>query len=190
MLVRRRPIAAVLVAVAVGAGVHASSAAPPSTVPVLTAAADLPAGTVLTESDLTVSAFAPGSAPSATVPEAVGRTLAAPLSAGEPVTAVRLLGPELAASDPARVALPVRLPDAAMARLLAPGDRIDLLATDPQGSGTHVVAGDAVVLAVPPTEATATGESGALVLVGTAPDEVTDVTEAGARLFLTYVFSR
>lgn len=190
VLVRRRPLAAILVGVAVASGVHAATAPPPRTVPVLTAARDLPAGTTLAEADLVRTAFAPGSVPAGAVRTAVGRTLASPLARGEPVTGVRLVGPDLATSDPDRTALPVRLPDAAMAALLEPGDRIDLIATDPQGSGTDVVAADALVLAVPRVEPSTTGQSGALVVVGTGPTEVTRVAEAGARLFLTYSFSR
>ncbi len=192
VLVRRRPLAALLVAVAVGSGVQAATAPPPRTVPVLTAAHDLPAGTTLAERDLVLKEFAPGSAPAAALPTAVGRTLAAPLSEAEPVTDVRLVGPGPVSNDPTRTALPVRLPDAGMATLLTPGDRIDLLATDPQGSGTQVVAADAFVLAVPagPSGPAGTGESGRIVLVGTDPSEVTTVAEAGARLFLTYSFSR
>ena len=82
---------------------------------------------------------------------AVGRTLAAPLRRGEPVTDVRLVGPELTDGTPGLTAVPVRLPDAAMVALLEVGDLIDLIATDPQGSGATVVAAGVPVLAIPPT---------------------------------------
>ncbi len=190
VLVRRRPLAAVLAAVAVASGVQAATEPPPRTVPVLTAATDLPAGTTLDDGDLVRTEFAPASVPSGVVGAAVGRTLASPLADGEPVTEVRLVGRDLATSDPSRVAVPVRLPDPAMAALLSPGDRIDLVATDPQGSGTDVVAADAVVLAVPPADPATAGATGALVLVGTRSTEVAPVADAGARLFLSYAFSR
>jgi hypothetical protein len=87
----------------------------------------------------------------------------------------------------------VRLPDAGQAALLAPGDRIDLLATDPQAGGSRVVADDALVLTVPPDRpdpAGATATPGALVVLGLDPTAVPGTTEAAVRWFLTYSFSR
>ena len=52
-------------------------------------------------------------------------------------------------ADPALTVLPVRFPDAGAVRLLAVGDRIDLLATDPQSGTTDTVAAGATVLALP-----------------------------------------
>ena len=119
---------------------------------VLTAARDLPAGTVLSGADLAEAEFAPDSVPAGLAADAVGRTLASPLRRGEPVTDVRLVGAALARSHPDLTALPVRLPDAAMVDLLEVGDVIDLIATDPQGSGATVVAADVPVLAIPPPD--------------------------------------
>ncbi|GAA3432368.1 hypothetical protein [Kutzneria kofuensis] len=69
--------------------------------------------------------------------------------AGEPITDVRLVGPEntlLATGNPDAVAVPVRLTDAAVADLLRPGSRVDVVG-DPA-----VLANDAVVVAVRPSE--------------------------------------
>jgi Flp pilus assembly protein CpaB len=191
VLARRRLLAALLTGVAVAAGVQAATAPPPSSVGVLTAARDLPAGAVLGSNDLVTVDFTPGSVPTGAAREAIGRTLAAPVRRGEPVTDVRLLGPALTAGDPELTAVPVRLPDAAMVALLEVGDRIDLIATDPQGSGASVVATGVPVLAVPPTsaEGDASSQPGGLVVVGVAPTEVTGLADAGVRLFLTYAFS-
>src|SRR5690242_13846156 len=95
VLARRRALAAALTAVAVLAGLQAVAAPPPPHVPVAVAARDLPAGTVLAPGDVTTVDFAPGSVPSGLAGEVAGRTLAAPLRAGEPVTDVRLVGPAL-----------------------------------------------------------------------------------------------
>jgi Flp pilus assembly protein CpaB len=191
VLARRRLLAAVLAGVAVAAGVQAATAPPPPSVGVLTAARDLPAGAVLGSDDLVTVDFAPGSVPSGATRDAVGRTLAAPVRRGEPVTDVRLLGPALTVGDPELTAVPVRLPDAAMVTLLEVGDRIDLIATDPQGSGASVVATGVPVLALPPgsAETDGSGQPGGLVVVGVAPTEVTGLADAGVRLFLTYAFS-
>jgi hypothetical protein len=124
--------------------------------------------------------------------EVVGQTLAAPLRRGEPITDVRIVGPALTAGDPELTAVPVRLPDAGMVELLEVGDRIDLIGTDPQGSGASVVAAGVPVLALPRVADHTAGSSqpGGLVVVGAAPTEVTTLTDAGVRLFLTYSFSR
>lgn len=191
VLARRRLLAAVLAAVAVGGGVHAAAPPPPPSVPVVTASRDLPAGTVLGADDLTTVAYAPGTVPAGTSTDPVGRTLAAAVRRGEPVTDVRLVGPALTAGDATRTAVPLRLPDAGMVALLRVGDRIDLLATDPQGGGSRVVAAGVPVLAIPPpgTEVVA-GQPGALVVVGVSPADVAGLSDASVRTFLTYAFSR
>ncbi|MET0788545.1 MAG: SAF domain-containing protein [Cellulomonas sp.] len=193
VLRRRRVLAAALTAVAVAAGLHSVTAPPPPRIDVLVAARDLPGGTVLGPGDLTSAPFAPGSVPDDLATSTAGRTLAAPLRRGEPVTDVRLVGPGLADGHPGLTAVPVRLPDAGMVGLLAAGDRIDLVAADPEGSGARVVAGGVPVLAVPgaPTDAASDGVTGRLVVVGAADQsEVTRIADAAVRDFLTFTFAR
>ena len=193
VLRRRRVLAAVLTAVAVAAGLHSVTAPPPPRIDVLVAARDLPGGTVLAPGDLARVPFAPGSVPDDLATSTTGRTLAAPVRRGEPVTDVRLVGPGLADGHPGLTAVPVRLPDAGMVRLLAAGDRIDLVAADPQGSGARVVAAGVPVLAVPgaPTDAASDGVTGRLVVVGAADQsEVTRIADAALRDFLTFTFAR
>lgn len=193
VLRRRRLLAAALTAVAVGAGLHAAAPPPPERVALTVAARDLPAGAVLAPGDLAQASVAPGTLPAGVVDSPLGRTLAAPLRSGEPVTDVRLVGPALAAAYPDRDAVPVRLPDAGMAALLRAGDRIDLVAADPQGSGARVVAADVPVLAVPrPTsEPSATGDlGGRLVVLAAEPGDVPAIADAAVRSFLSYAYSR
>jgi Flp pilus assembly protein CpaB len=191
VLARRRWLAALMAGVAVAAGVQAATAPPPPAVGVLTAARDLPAGAVIGSDDLVTVDFAPGSAPSGVVRDVVGRTLAAPVRQGEPITDVRLVGPALTAGDPELTAVPVRLPDAGMVALLDVGDRIDLIGTDPQSSGASVVAAGVPVLALPrqPADTGGSSQTGGLVVVGAAPTEVARVADASVRLFLTFAFS-
>jgi len=122
-------------------------------VPVTVASVDLPAGAVLTAGDLTVAPFpavlAPGGVAADPAP-VVGRVLAGALRAGEPVTDVRLVGTGLTALLPeGHVAAPVRLADLAVASLVRAGDRVDVLATQPDAETAEVVAGSALVLATP-----------------------------------------
>ena len=190
VLRRRRLIAALLTGVAVVAGVRAAAGPAPATVPVLVAARDLPAGAQIDAADLETVLFAPGSAPEAVADDPVGQVLAAPLRSGEPVTDVRLVGPELTAGQPGLVAVPVRLPDPGMVALLDVGDRIDLLATDPQEGGASVVAADVPVLAIPAADdrTSASGLPGRLVVVGAEASQVTPLAEAAVRSFVTYAW--
>ncbi|MFC7496430.1 MULTISPECIES: SAF domain-containing protein [unclassified Nocardioides] len=191
LLARRRLLAAVLTGVAVAAGLHATAAEPPTRVAVLVAARDLPAGTVLARDDVRRAEFAPGSVPDGVADSPAGRTLAAPLRAGEPVTDVRLVGPALTDGYPGLVAVPVRLPDAGMAGLLRVGDRVDLVSADPQGGSAEVVADAVPVLALPdtPAEVGATGLTGRLVVVGAEPGDVAGIADASVRTFLTIAFA-
>lgn len=191
VLRRRRAIAALLIAVAVAAGVQAVAGPAPDTVPVVVAARDLPAGAEIGEGDLRTTRFAPGSAPEGLAADPVGQVLAAPLRAGEPVTDVRLVGPELTAGQPGLVAIPVRLPDPGMVALLEVGDRIDLVATDPQEGGASVVADDVPVLAIPAADdqASASGLPGSLVVVGAERFQVEPLAAAAVRSFVTYTWA-
>jgi Flp pilus assembly protein CpaB len=156
------------------------------------AAHDLGAGAVLGRSDLTVARFAPGTVPSGQVRDPVGRQLAGPLRRGQPITDTALLGASLVRDRPDLVALPVRLPDTAMAELLRVGDAVDLVAADPQGGPAQTVAREALVLALPPppADAAADGLPGRLVVLGVPESDVTAVSSATVTHFLTVAWSR
>lgn len=123
----------------------------PRAVPVVVAARTLPAGHTLRERDLAVRRWPEPLRPAgttATSKELVGHRLAAPLQRGEPVTAARLLGSDLAAGLPhGMVAAPIALPSEG-AGIIRAGDYIDVLATDvraggippPVGAGPHPLA--------------------------------------------------
>ena len=170
-------------------GIHAAASPPPAEVPVRVAARDLPAGVVLGADDLRTVGFAPGSVPDGLAVDAAGRTLAAPLRAGEPVTDLRLVGPALTDGYPGLVAVPVRLPDAGMVDLLRVGDRVDLVSADPQGAAAEVVATDVPVLAIPAaTDDGGSGLPGRLVVVGAVPADVARIADASVRTFVTLAF--
>lgn len=196
VLRRRRPLAALLTCVAVGAGLSVASGPPEETVPALVAARDLPAGAALTPDDVVRTDFRPGTVPDGAVGEAgalAGRLLAAPVTAGEPITSVRLVGADLAATQPGRRAVPLRLPDPGMVALLEVGDLVDLVAADPEDGEVTTVATAVPVLALPSADAggtaTSSGLPGGLVVVGLTPSEVAPVTSAALRAFVTYTWS-
>lgn len=122
----------------------------PATVPVLVAAADLPAGAALGPAELAVREWPAELAPDGTLHEpaaAGGRTLIGAVRAGEPITDTRLVG-ATQASGPDEAVVPVRLADEAVASILAPGSRIDVLAAGERVDQPVVLATDVVVRAV------------------------------------------
>ncbi|HEX2892781.1 MAG TPA: SAF domain-containing protein [Marmoricola sp.] len=197
ILVHRRVLGAGCAAAAVWLLVQAATAPPPQTVLVWTAARDLPSGVVLTRDDLARTGFAPGSAPAHAIGSlrlALGRTLATPLGTGEPLTPAHLVGVERLIGYPGRAAVAVRIPDPAVAALLSPGQRVALVASDPQGARPpERIVEDAAVLAVPRASSNDAGPGalgGRLVVFAVPADEADDVASAGASRYLSVVWSR
>lgn len=188
----RRLLAAGLAAAAVAFAIEAAKPAPPPSVEVMVAADDLAGGSTLSPDRLTTARL-----PSAAVPkgvmersEAIGHVLAGPIRAGEVITDRRLVGPDLVAGwGPDVVAVPVRLADAAATVYLDHGDRIDLLATQVDGSGqTTVVAADVPVLSLPASsdDTSALGNTGALLLIAATPDQAAALAQAAVTSRLSF----
>lgn len=192
VLRRRRLLAALLVSIAVAAGIRAVTAEPPSTYEVQVAARDLPAGTPLRTGDLQTRSYLGDNLPDGLVDDPVGQRLATPMGRGEPITRIRLSGEALLESYPLLSAVPLRIPDADAAALLAPGDLVDVLATDPQGGGSRLLLEQAPVLAMP--EANASGQDtgplgGRLVVLGVPPGLRAEVADATVGDFLSLSLS-
>lgn len=192
-LARRRLLAALCAGLAVAAALQALAAPPQPRSAVLVAAHDLAAGTRLRADDLATRGFVAGTVPAGTLTaaEAMGRTTVGPVRAGEPLTDVRVLDRALLDAYGDAVAAPVRIADPAAVALLRVGDRIDVLAADPQGSGARVVASDVPVLALPGRAAAGTDlVSGALVVVAAPEDVARDLAAVGATSLLSLTLSR
>lgn len=195
LLLHRRAFAALLAGLAVLVAVRALQPPGASTVEVWTAARDLPSGTVLAGSDLTRVRFRSGSVPDRVLsdPDALlGRTVAAPVRRGEPITDLRLVTRPLLAAYPGRVATPVRLADAAVVDLLRVGDVLDLVAADPQGEApARVVSSGVTVMAIPaPPDEQDLGLPGRLVLLAVPGADAAQVSAAGVSGFLTVTLDR
>lgn len=170
----RRPVAAGLAALSVLAVIGAVSDSGASTAPVVVAAVDIPAGTTLTESDLRIIDF-----PIELIPETAstdpsliaGEVVTAGILPGEVITSARLLGQRPEAGR-GRVAAPVRLADAGVAGLLAPGDRVDIIAASADGEA-RVIARAARVITRPIPPATFGTQTGSLVVLSVTSDEAT-----------------
>lgn len=155
------------------------AAAGDETVPVAVSARDLPAGTVLTATDLMIARYPAAAAPAGVVggrQDLLGRVLAGGVRAREPITDARLVGPGVTSLLPAgQVAAPVRLADLAVAALVHTGDRVDVLATVADAPSAEVVAEGALVVA-----ATGAGEAAGAGLLLLAVDDATAARLAAA----------
>lgn len=203
-LVRRhyRLIAAALLCAAAGLTVHELTPAPLETVPVVTAAADLPAGTILADSDLVTGSLPASAVPSgsaASVHDLAGKRLATALRAGSPVLDTSIVGPGLlAGSPPGTVAVPVRPADQSTVQLLSPGQRVDIVLSTGNGyeepAASEVLANDVPVLWKAGSTTDGSGllgrqESEGLVVVAASPTEATALASASSRgkVFLVLV---
>ena len=192
-LARRRLLAALAAASAAAIGLQAAASPPPPTTPVLTAARDLVAGSVVTASDLRTAEYLPSSVPDGALDatHAIGRTTVGPVRAGEPITDARLLDRSLLTGYPGLVAVPVRIGDPGAVALLRVGDRVDVLAADPQGrSPAELVAADARIVAIP--HETDQGQvpgplSGGLVVLAVPPQTAPTLAGRAPSAFLSVV---
>lgn len=162
---------------------------------VLVAARDLTSGRVLTAADVTTRFLPYGVVPSGalTNPGAgVGRVLAGPVRAGEPLTDVHLVGPTaiaLTSGDPTAATVPLRLADPDVADLLRPGIRVDVVTLDPDQQSNPVLAENATVVTVRDTASTSgapgiaggPGQRGRLVLVAVPRESATQLAAASLR---------
>jgi Flp pilus assembly protein CpaB len=158
---------------------------------IVVAARDLAPGTIVGLSAVTLREL-----PQQVVPDGaaqspavvVGRMLAAPVRRGEPLTDVRLTGPELTRAvspDPGTVSVPVRLADPGVATVLQPGVTVDVVTiSEPQGEPV-VLARGARVLAVLESGARAGDREGRLVLVALDPVAATRVAATSISQNLT-----
>jgi pilus assembly protein CpaB len=177
-LALRRLIAAALVLLAAWL---ALAPRPPSgvpTAPMVVAAHDLAPGITLSTGDLRVVPAPVEVRPAAalgTLDEVAGRVLAGAATSGEPLTRARLVGPEntrLAAGEGDAVAVPVRLADPAVADLLTPGVRVDIVSANADA----VLASAATVITV--LAETGSVKQGRLVVLAMPRDTATRVAAA------------
>jgi pilus assembly protein CpaB len=177
---------------AVLAGVSAAAPEGPAMISVVKAKSRLPAGTVISTSDLVLDRVAASDIPDGVLTDPlalVGKTLAAPVAESQMMT-------PLAATDartsvpPGHVIAPLRLADTALAALLRPGDLVDVIAADPQAGQATVVAAGARVITIPavPDERVSPGPEGALVLIDVDAHTASVVAHAAASATLSIIW--
>ena len=145
---------------------HPGSARGAPTTPTVVAAHDLPSGSTLRAADVRLADLPDDARPSgvlSTLDVVDGQLLAGAVRAGEPLTDVRLASAIPASGDPGTATVPVGLADAAVAELLRPGQRVDVVAAPEPGVPASVLAGGATVVTVGKREVSAA--KGPLVLL-------------------------
>lgn len=195
LLIHRRGLAALCVAVLIWAALTALRPPAPASATVWTAVRDLPSGTVLQDTDLQTQDIPVGLVPRAAhdLEALIGRTLASPLGSGEVATATHVMSNDHLAGYPGRSAIPLRIPDAESVGLLRPGDRVDLVASDVQqpSRGPKIVR-DAIVIALPPQNSASNGvaSEGRLVIFAVPTEDVLEVAAAASGAFLNIIWNR
>ena len=193
----RRTVASSLAGVAVLLAVASTRPAGEPTAAVWAATRDLRGGETVGASDVRRVLLPEAVRPEGALDESavVGRVVAAPVRRGEPLTDVRVVGRSLLAGyGPGLVVSPVRLADPGVARLLAVGDVVDVLAADdadvgePSTRSARMVARGARVVLVPaPDDAAVAGEPASLLLLATPPGDAAALAQAAAASRLSAV---
>jgi len=162
---------------------------------VIIAGKAIPAGALITQSDVATRTW-----PSAIVPAdwpdsarvVVGRRAGVAVGVGDPITGRTLLARTDAALGGGRVLTPVRVADAATLALISPGDTIDVIAAWPAGTAgpataTTVAAGVRVVSVPAPVKGTTYTTEGGLVVLAVPPATAVRIAAAAvsARISLT-----
>ncbi|MCW2799056.1 MAG: hypothetical protein JWQ70_528 [Aeromicrobium sp.] len=148
----RRVLAAICAGLAVLAALSAVRGSPSGSA-IVVASRDLASGHVITAADLDTSLVPAGSAPDHQLSrsDAVGRRIAGPMRQGEALTDYRVLRPDaLKGYGPGSVLTTVRVAEADGLTGIQVGDRIDVIAVDPNGeTKATVLARGVEVVAVP-----------------------------------------
>lgn len=162
----RRGLAAALLLLALGLALRPDPTDTRPTTALLVARHDLAPGSTLAPADVVLRRIPTDLLPAGaltTVQAAAGHVLGGALRAGEPITDVRLVDSGLAGSPPGSSAVPVRLADPAVADLLHPGVRVDVVTQDPTQSGDPPPVPSIAPSVDPPVDSSgSTPESGAL----------------------------
>lgn len=148
----RRLLAAALTGLAVLAALSTLTAAPDTTA-ITVARHDLRSGHVITGADLRTAQLAPDAAPSHALErdQAIGRRVAGPMRAGESLTDYRVIQPgALAGYDDKAVLTTIRVDRADGAAGVQVGDRVDVIAVDPEArTDAAVIARGVEIVTVP-----------------------------------------
>lgn len=134
---RRRTLAAALLCSAVTVSVYQLTPASTLQAPVVVAANDLPAGALVSASQLRIGRLPPESVPDGALrdlPAAEGKRLSSPIRRGGVLTDASTVGPGLLSGTPSgTAAVPVRVADPNSLQLVRTGQTVDLVLAEESG---------------------------------------------------------
>jgi pilus assembly protein CpaB len=186
----RRKLAVVAAVATVLTGLSAAAPEGPATTTVVKVKSQLPAGMLLSASDLVLDRVIASDVPEGVLTdpnELVGKTLAAPVAQNQMMTLLNVISARTSVR-PGHVIAPLRLGDAALTALLRPGDVVDVVAADPEGGDpATVVASNVRVVTVPeaPNDRASPGPDGGLVLIDVDSRTAAIVAQAAASATLS-----
>jgi pilus assembly protein CpaB len=189
----RRKLAVVAAIAAVLTGVSAAAPEGPAMITVVKAKSQLPGGTVLSATDLTLDPVVASDVPEGVLTDPndlLGKTLTAPVAENQMMTLLTTTAAR-ASVAPGHVIAPLRLADTAVAALLRPGDVVDIVTADPDAQpGATVVAAGARVVTVPqlPDDQAGPGPEGGLVLIDVDSQTAAVVAQAAASAALSIIW--
>jgi pilus assembly protein CpaB len=188
----RRKLAALAAVAAVLTGVTAAAPEGPAMMSVVKAKSRLPAGTVVSTSDLVLDRVAAADVPEGVLTDPltlVGKTLAAPVAENQMMTPLAATAARTSVPY-GHVIAPLRLVDTALVALLRPGDVVDVIAADAQAGRAIVVAAGARVVTIPqvPDEWVRPDPEGALVLIDVDAHTAPIVAQAAASATLSVIW--
>ena len=191
--------AAALLCLLIAAGSALTRGRPTATMPTVVASHAVPAGTLLSSSDLAVADWPVNAVPSGivrTITGVAGRRAATRLNRGAPVTTADLLEPAIAqALADGRAATTVELATASQLAILRTGDHVDLYPSTDTGPLTDIrpaaagspIAHDAEVLSVLPVSAAAPDAKPAVVVATDRAEAAQLAVRAAAAFVVTLV---
>lgn len=147
----RRKLAVLAAVAAVLTAINAIAPPPPQTVLVVRSAHSLGGGQVLERGDLESYPMPASAVPELAIDDPdllIGQVLTAPMSAGQVLTEVNVLSSR-ASVEAGEVIAPLRIDDTELASLIRIGDRVDVLAAEPQGGTAHLIAKQLRVVTIP-----------------------------------------
>ena len=191
VLRHRRPLAALFAGLAVLLALGALRAEPPGRA-VVVAARDLASATVLDDDDVRRATLPESAAPAHSthrIADVVGRTVAGPMRRGEVITDRRVVRADRMSGFPAGTVLAtLRLADADALSSLGIGDRVDVVAVDPEGGAdTEVVARGVEIVTMPRVD---DASGGVPVGVATTENAALRLTERALDARLSVLASR
>jgi Flp pilus assembly protein CpaB len=160
---------------------------------VVKARSQLPGGTILSATDLTLDRAVADDVPEGVVTDPndlVGKTLTAPVAENQMMTPLTTTAARTSV-PPGHVIAPLRLADPTLTALLRPGDIVDVVAADADGEQQAVViAAGARVVTVPevPDDRAGPGPDGGLVLIDVDSHTATVVAQAAASATLSIIW--